>query len=109
MSNFCFSTFTEKLDKKITTDIEDQYGLNYVHMIVQNQLHTSEIDFNKFSLDDLINALDGLEEAITDEDQNGNLAIDPNHVYTRVLALSFKIDKLGTVPKLRGTSPFLFL
>lgn len=55
MSNFCFSTFTEKLDKKITTDIEDQYGLNYVHMIVQNQLHTSEIDFNKFSLDDLIN------------------------------------------------------
>lgn len=32
MSNFCFSTFTEKLDKKITTDIEDQYEIGRAHV-----------------------------------------------------------------------------
>ncbi|MDE3841014.1 hypothetical protein C0966_17255 (plasmid) [Bacillus methanolicus] len=106
---FSFSTFCEMIDEKKERIVEDQYGQNYVLMVIQNQISTGSIDFSKFLFEDIVNVYHELDNVLSGEDTDGNIAIDPNHSYTRILALSEKIYKMGKLPKQRPTSPFLFL
>ncbi|WP_374717723.1 hypothetical protein [Neobacillus sp.] len=106
---FSFSHFSQKVSEKLVSNVKNESGINYVLLVIQNLLNNEEIDFSRFTFEDLVDVLNGLEEAIIYEHNDGNIEIDPNHSYTRVLALSWKINKLGEVPRQRGTSPFLFL
>lgn len=106
---FDFSFLCEILDKKEKNDVENHYGENYVLMVIQNKTSTESIDFSKFLFEDLMNVYDELDEVLSGENTDGNIAIDPKHPYTRILALSEKIYRLGKMPKDRPASPFLFL
>ncbi|MFT9495760.1 MULTISPECIES: hypothetical protein [Bacillota] len=108
-NGFSFSTFSELINDKGQGSVEEQIGQNYVLMVIQNQLCTEDINFSKFEFEDLIEVYEGLDSVLSDEDTEGRICIDPNHPYTRIMALSNKIYSLGKLPKQRPPSPFLFL
>lgn len=107
-STFDFTEFS-KIETKKVKEVENQLGKNYVYMLLQNYLSTRDIDFEGFTIDDLWDVYNEMDEVITNDDEEGRISVDPNHTYTRLWALSEKIVGMDKLPKFRPSSPYLFL
>jgi hypothetical protein len=108
-NEFSFAQFNQALEGKGQDSIEDKSGRNYVLMVLQQQMTIEEINFAHFDYADICDVHDELDSLITNDDQDGGIQIDPNHSYTRILAMSGKTYKLGKLPKHKLPSPFLFI
>jgi hypothetical protein len=108
-NEFSYAQFNQALEGKGQYSIEDKSGGNYVLMILQQQMTIEEINFANFDYEDILDVDEGLDSLITNDNEDGGISIDPNHPYTRALAMSGKICKLGKLPKHRPPSPFLFI
>lgn len=104
-----FEHFSSLIEQNKVEIIRNKYGENYVLMTIINLLSIESINFNAFQYDDVISVFSNLEDAITDEDISGEIAIDPNHPYSQILGLGAKISQMEYVPKERIPSPFMFL
>lgn len=107
---FSFSAFSKSLSgKEKNSPTGSKEGENYVYVVIQNNLSIHEIDFSRFSYENLQDVGEALDEVITGDDRDGAIFIDPYCPYTRILSLQEKIVKMGKLPKHRPPSPFLFL
>ncbi|MFP7442577.1 MULTISPECIES: hypothetical protein [Bacillus] len=104
-----FDHFSRVLEEKKVDKVSNESNENYVLMTVINRPDISGINFDAFSFDDVIDVYNELENAITDEDMHGEISIDPNHPYSRMLSLGWKISRVVIAPKLRVASPFPFI
>lgn len=109
MSNFDFGHFTQIVEEKKVEVLHQRKEENYVLMVIQNRLPISDIDWSAFERPHIADVMESLEEAITDETDDGEISLDPNHHYTKMLMLSRKVQGLEDVHKVRPTSPFPFL
>lgn len=101
-----FSTLIE-LEGKRT--IQEAYEKNYILMVLLNDLSIDQIDFSVFDNSDIADVMEDLEEAITDEDENGELSLDPSHPYTRIWSLGVKMKELEDMPRLHKAPTNLFI
>lgn len=106
---FDFDQFSHILEKKKVEIVGDEYEQNYILMVLINRLPFREINFDAFDEHDIGDVYSNLEEAITDENVDGEIALDPNHSYTRMMQLGCKISELQDCPKERVPSPYMFL
>jgi hypothetical protein len=104
-----FEHFNQVIEEKKVDIVQDKYQQNYVLMVLVNSLNIFEIGFDSFELKDIWDIYNHLEEAITDESMNGEVALDPKHPYTRMIQFGYKISEFEVVPKERVPSPFMFL
>lgn len=107
-STFDFSEFSKIEDNKVE-EVDNEQGKNYVYMLLQNYMSTKDIDFEIFTIDELWDVYNEMDEVITNDDEEGRISVDPNHTYTRLWALSEKIVGMDKLPKFRPSSPYLFL
>ncbi|WP_028393950.1 hypothetical protein [Bacillus cihuensis] len=107
--SFDFTKFNKVIEEKKIETVSDNFGENYTYMVIANRLSVSEIDFSLFDIEDITQAHNELEHAITDEQLDGEVYLDPNHPFTRVIALGNKISTLEKLPKVRPASPYRFL
>ncbi|EAR66154.1 hypothetical protein B14911_10482 [Bacillus sp. NRRL B-14911] len=104
-----FNHFYRVLEEKKVDKVSNESNDNYVLMTVINRTDISSIHFDNFSFDDVIDVFNELENAITDENMDGEINIDPNHSYSLMLSLGLKISKVLIAPKIRVPSPFPFI
>lgn len=109
MERFNFEQFNQLLENKKTDIVIDQRGKNYVLMVAQNEISIANIDFNAFMPEDVVHCIENVEQAITDEDTDGGISLDPQHPYSRMWILGHKIAKFEEMPKKRPKSPYLFI
>lgn len=104
-----FKRFSEKIEEKKVEIVEDTFSQNYVLMVMLNKLSISQINFESFEVEDIWDIYNGLEQAITDEDTNGEISLNPKHPYAQIMRLGYKISAFCDAPKERVPSPFMFL
>jgi hypothetical protein len=104
-----FEYLSEVIEKKKVNTVTDKYGENYVILAAINRMAISDINFENFSSENVLDVYNELEDAITDENQDGEISLDPNHSFTQMISLGIKIARMEELPKLRVPSPFLFI
>lgn len=109
MSTFDFGRFTQIVEEKKVEVLHQRQEQNYVLMVIQQKLPINDIDWGVFTRPHIMDVIEELEEAITDENEDGEICLDPYHPYTQMLMLSSKVKGLEDVHKVRPTSPFPFL
>lgn len=109
MSTFDFGRFSQIVEEKKVEVLHQRKEQNYVYMVIQQKLPINDVDWSAFERPHITDVIEELEEAITDENDDGEICLDPNHPYTQMLMLSNKIKGLEDVHKVRPTSPFPFL
>jgi hypothetical protein len=109
MSTFNFDHFNRVVEEKKVEVLHQRREQNYVLMVIQQKLSINDIDWSAFTRPHIMDVIEELEEAITDENDEGEICLDPNHPYTQMLMLTSKISGLEDVHKVRPTSPFPFL
>lgn len=109
MSTFDFGRFTQVVEEKKVEVLHQRKEENYVLMVIQNRLSVTDIDWSAFERPHIADVMEDLEGAITDETEDGEVCLDPNHPYTQILMLTNKVKGLEDVHKIRPASPFPFL
>lgn len=109
MNNINFRHFNQVLEKTKVNNIPDRSGETYVLQIAANYPPIEDIDFEAFSLADVLDAIEDVQAMITDEDTFGNIRIDPQNPFAQVLNLTWVFAKLEQIPRTRGRSPYLFI
>lgn len=104
-----FDHFNNVIEEKKLDLVEDKYGENYVLMVAIHNLPISEINFEAFTCDDAIEVFSSIEEAITDENEDSEISLDPAHPYTQIVSLGLKFSRMEGYEKVMSPSPFLFI
>jgi len=107
--NFDFEYFNNQIESQKIEIVNKHQSANYVLMVLINGLPIDQINYEAFDEDDVIDTYLSLDEAITNESIEGEITLDPNHSYTRMIALRSKIYEMENLEKFRPPSPFSFL
>ncbi|MGS2779889.1 hypothetical protein ACVBAX_21360 [Robertmurraya sp. GLU-23] len=109
MSTFKFDRFTQIVEEKKVEVLHQRNEQNYVLMVIQQGLPINDINWSAFGRAHIMDVMEELEDAITDENEDGELCLNPYHPYTQMFMISNKISGLVDVQKVRPTSPFPFI
>lgn len=106
---FDFEYLNSKLEENKTTKISPAKGVNYILLILMCHLFADEINFKLFTYEDFEDVEMELDQLITDEDENGDIFLDPSNPYSIILSLTHKIAKMEKIPRIRSASPYQFI
>lgn len=104
-----FNHITENLLKNKIDIVEDMESRVLVYSAALNFHHIEDIDFDKLQVDDIISVMHNIHEISSDENEYGDIQLDPNHPFGQLNSIQHKIHGLESIPKLRVPSPFRFL
>lgn len=107
--NFNFESFSNKVENnaKKADKVKKSYGENYVLMVLINDLSVDDIDFTKFSEEDIWSVDENLDGVIASEADNGDVILNPGHPLMQMVSIGEKIYTLHKTPYQR--SPFMFI
>lgn len=104
-----FNQMNEKLINTKTEIVENVESYVHVYSALINQFSIKDIDFDQLTVVDIIDIRDTLFEIISEEDDEGNIRLDPEHPYSQLESIQIKIHQLESTPKQRVPSSFRFL
>ncbi|MDX1806667.1 MAG: hypothetical protein R3267_06555 [Paenisporosarcina sp.] len=107
--NFSFSKFNDIVESQKADIVHDNSEIIYLYSVMYGRNEVDQIDFSKFSIESLYDARDGIEEAITHEDDDGYVWLDPGHSMYGIINLQVKITSFVNAPKQLVASTFRFL
>lgn len=105
-------TFQEINDKliRVKKDIAtDKESMMLIASAMVNVKSLNEIDFDRIRIEDICEMHDRIFEMISNENDDGEVTIDPSHPFGVIQSIQHKIFKLEEKPKKRVASTFRFL
>lgn len=105
-----FEKLSNEFERKSTSlEQQNERGIIYAYHVVFHGLDIEDIDFNRFTIEDLITVVNEIEFCVIDEDTDGRIYLDKKHPLTLIKYLGKLSWTMEHAPKIKLPSRFVFL
>lgn len=104
-----FHAMYRVFEEKRQETVKDDSGINYSFFALINELNVKEIDFSRFSLEDLDYVETSMSWSYEDNNDGETFTLVKDHEYSKMLNLIQILFEVERAPKHFGPSPFSFL
>lgn len=104
-----FELFNKKLEETKADKDDILSGPCYIYNVLFHCVDVSDIDFDRFTSDDLETAMDLLTNEITNEDDDGEILLSPRHPLCVMQSAYKSIRHMNNTPRRRTRSAYRFI